>query len=421
MLEQYFSEERTLTRIRASWLAKPIESYVNWLAGRGVAVSTVRGRVPVLVHFGAFARQRGVRTLDDLPGAVRPFVQHWAATSGDRGGSTDGKWAGQSAQLAVQQMLALSVPGFSGARAPQLPLPFRETAPDFFDYLREERGLREPTVALYAHHLRAFERHLAAVKLHDPEALTPSILSAFVIERGRTCCKSALAPLCSNLRVFLHYLHREGVVSRDLSSSVDRPRIYRLSSIPRSITQDELRQVLEAVDRESVTGRRDLAMLLLLATYGLRASEVAALTLDSIDWAADRLLVPDRKCGHSSVYPLSSMVGEAIVAYLRHGRPDSRHRALFLSTRPPFPAVRHSVVAARAAHWLRTAGIEVRKPGSHTFRHTCVRRLLEAKVPLKVIGDYLGHSSPQATAIYSKINLEALREVALSGSGESVL
>lgn len=420
MLERYFTQARTVDRIRGSWLAAPIESYVEWLAGRGYARSSVCRRVPILLHFAEFTRARGAGASAELPGFVDGFVEHWSRTSSDRGGTApEGRWAGKAARVAVEQMLRLQVPGFA---APQpRPLPFRETAPGFFDYLREERGLRESSIELYRHNLRCFETYLAGIGLDCPGKLSPTVLSGFTIESAKTHGKGAIGSLCSHVRVFLTYLYRQGTVSRDLSASVDRPRMYRLSSVPRAISRAELRQVLEAIDRESSTGKRDFAMILLLATYGLRAREVAALTLDSIDWSGERLQVSERKSGHSTAYPLSPRVGEAIAEYLRHARQDSPERALFLCSRPPFRPVSFAVVGARCGHWLRRAGIEVRRAGSHTMRHTCVSRLLEAGFPLKVIGDYIGHSHPQSTAIYAKIDLEALREVALAGCGEDVL
>lgn len=420
MLERYFAKAQTLARIRGSWLAAPIESYVEWLAGRGYARSSVGRRVPLLLHFAEFAREGGAGTLAELPEFVDGFVKHWSRTSSDRGGTApDGRWAAQAARVPVEQMLRLHVPGFS--RPQPRPLPFSETAPRFFDYLREERGLREASIALYGHNLRCFETYLAAIGLNDLSGLSPAVLSGFTIESAKTHGKGAMGSLCSHVRVLLIYLHRQGTVSRDLSASVDRPRMYRLSSVPRAISWEELQQVLECIDRESSTGKRDFAMILLLATYGLRAREVAALTLDSIDWPGERLHVPDRKCGHSTAYPLSPAVGEAVVEYLRHARKPSSERALFLCGTPPFRPVSFALVGNRCGHWLRRAGIKVPRAGSHTMRHSCVSRLLEAGFPLKLIGDYIGHSDPKSTAVYAKIDIEALREVALSGCGEDVL
>src|SRR5262249_14844652 len=150
---------------------------------------------------------------------------------------------------------------------------------------------------------------------------------------------------CGVLRVFLRYLHREGVLDRDLSPTIEAPPVYRLAHIPPSITWDEVRRMLETIDHPTVVGRRDYAMLLLLVTYGLRAREVAALSLDDIDWQHDRLRIPERKAGHSTAYPLSPLVGEAIVSYLRNGRPTTTSRRLFFRAMAPYQPITHSAVS----------------------------------------------------------------------------
>jgi integrase len=222
------------------------------------------------------------------------------------------------------------------------------------------------------------------------------------------------------LRVFLRYLHREKVLKKDLSPAIEHPQTYRLSGIPRSISWDDVRRVLEIIDRRTPTGRRDYAILLLLVTYGLRAREVAALTLDDIDWRNDRLRVPERKAGHSTAYPLSPVVGDAILDYLKNGRPETQDHRVFFRAMAPQTPIGEAAISARCGYYLRKVGIQIPRPGSHTLRHTCVQRLVDADFSLKTIGDYVGHSSPASTQIYSKVAIEALRQVAM-GDGEEVL
>ncbi len=222
------------------------------------------------------------------------------------------------------------------------------------------------------------------------------------------------------LRVFLRYAYREGATTADLSGVMDRPQFYRLSGIPRSITWEEVGRVLAGVDRRTPCGKRDWAILLLLVTYGLRGREVAALTLDDIDWKCERLTVPERKAGHSTAFPLSASIGDALVDYLRNGRPQTASRRVFFRSVAPVEPFTPAAVSARARHYLIKAGIDVPRPGSHTLRHTCVQRLVDADFALKTIGDFIGHRSAKSTEIYAKVAVEPLREVAL-GDGEEVL
>jgi site-specific recombinase XerD len=177
--------------------------------------------------------------------------------------------------------------------------------------------------------------------------------------------------------------------------------------------------MLDQVDRRTVFGRRDYAMLLLMAVYGLRAREVALLTLDDIDWKRDRLHVRGRKAEHSTTYPLAPVVGEAIVDYLRNGRPGVQSRLLFWRHLAPQSPLTQSAVSATASKYLHRAGIPVSRPGSHTLRHACVQRLVDTGFSLKTIGDYVGHRVASSTMIYAKVQVDGLREVAL-GDGEDL-
>jgi len=196
--------------------------------------------------------------------------------------------------------------------------------------------------------------------------------------------------------------------------------VYRLSNIPRAISWTEVGKVLAGVDRRTACGRRDYAILLLLVTYGLRGREVAALTLDHIDWKRERLAIPERKAGHSTAFPLSKSVGEAIVDYLQRGRPKTTDRHVFFRSVAPMRPIGSAVVSNCAKRYLLQTGVQVPRPGSHTLRHTLVQRLVDAEFALKEIGDFVGHRSPASTQIYGKVAVESLRQVAL-GDGEEVL
>jgi integrase/recombinase XerD len=151
--------------------------------------------------------------------------------------------------------------------------------------------------------------------------------------------------LCSILKVFFRYLYRVGLMTRDLSKAIESPRRYRLSNLPRSITWSEVEVMLLKVDRRSAVGKRDYAILLLLVTYGLRSREVGALTLNDIDWKRDRLDVRGRKAGHSTAYPLAPTVGEALLDYLKHGRPETTERVLFIGAYAPYPPLSRVAVS----------------------------------------------------------------------------
>jgi integrase/recombinase XerD len=321
----------------------------------------------------------------------------------------------------VEQMLSVVLPGFEPSGRPHHAQPFVDVVPGFFDYLVDERGLRPPSLQGYRHHLDRFEAYLRRIGVESITQLSPAILSAFIVERAAVgLAKSTVRGSAGALRVFLRYAHREGVLAQDLSATVEWPQIYRLSSIPRSISWDDVNRVLGAVDRRTPVGRRDYAVLLLLVTYGLRAREIAALTLDDIDWKRERLAIPERKAGNSTAFPLSAVVGTAVVDYLQHGRPQTTDRRLFFRAVAPREPIGAAAVSSRARHYLLKAGVDVPRLGSHTLRHSAVQRLVDADFDLKAIGDFIGHRSAKSTEVYAKVAVEALREVAL-GDGEAVL
>jgi site-specific recombinase XerD len=396
MLETYFVKPQTVDRIRACWIGAEIERYAGWLSEQGYTTRTVLRHAQALVAFGEFARRRGASALADLPAHVDGFVAMRVAAY------RRGRDAATEVRGPAGQMLAVILPGFERTGRPHCELPFSRSVPGFFEYLAAERGLRPESIAGYRHHLARFEAYLDRIGVTRLQDLSPAILSAFVAGRsGAGLARTAVRTRCGMLRVFLRYAHRQGLLAADLSKAVEWPPACRLAGIPRSISRAEVGRVPGAVDRRTPCGKRDYAILLLLVTYGLRAREVAALTPDDIDWRRDRLAVPGRKAGHSTAFPLSAVAGEALADYLRHGRPPGTDRHVFFRAVAPVRPASRVAVSACARHYLLRAGIQVPRPGSHTLRHTCVQRLVDAGFGLKTIGDFTGHRSPASTQIYA--------------------
>ncbi|HEY5195314.1 MAG TPA: tyrosine-type recombinase/integrase [Solirubrobacteraceae bacterium] len=418
MLERYFIRPETVDRIRACWLGDAIQTYVAWLTEQSYSSRCVIRRVPLFMRFGAFAHKRGATHIEELQGHLDAFVR----TCLRRRATPCGSKVAQRGYLRdVRKPIEQFLRVVQADHLPSQPAasPFEDWAPRFFEHLRTERGLSPTTVTAYSVQLARFEQYVVARRL-TADALTPAVLDGFLAERRVHVCARSLGSTCAALRAFLRYLFREGTVRRDLSLTVDGPRTYHLSEIPRAITAADIEHTLAAVERRSIVGRRDYAMLMLLVVYGLRAREVAALTLDDIDWRASVLHVRGRKAGHAAAYPLVPEVGEALLDYLRNGRPETTDRRIFFHITAPRTAITHTVVSYRAKVYLRRAGIRVSRPGSHTLRHSCAQRLVDAEFSLKVIGDFLGHRHAASTRIYSKVAIEALREVAL-GDGEAIL
>lgn len=419
MLERYYAKPGSVDRIRALWLGPAIERYAAWLAER--RMSGVRGRscIEIVIQFDRFAQSRGAREWSSLPALVDAFVMDRMRRRGRPRDRHEAQTLRSQFRHPVEQLLRLVVEGYAGT-VRRSPWPFSDSVPHFADYLREERGLRWPSIQGYAGHLRALERYLAKSGIGKLSRLTPRLISGFLTAHARHVCGRQLVRCGSRLRVFLRYLHREGILIKDLSRAIPRGRVYKNAAVPRAIPWSDVERAVVTIDRRSALGKRDYAILLLLATYGLRANEVASLKLDDLDWRSAQFRVVERKAGNTTLYPLSGTVGDAIVTYLREGRPECSERNVFLTVRAPFRPLMYWDVSQRAALHLHRAGVQIPRAGSHTLRHSCVQRLVDADVPFKAIGDYVGHRTDGATQIYAKVAVHKLRQLAL-GAAEDIL
>lgn len=277
----------------------------------------------------------------------------------------------------------------------------------FEHYLLSERGLAVGTVRGYVRHARRFLGGLS------PETglarLTPAAVTEALMREFATVSVPAAQFFLAGLRSFLRFCFVEGVVEADFSRATLPVTGRRRSSLPRGITTTDARALLHCCDRRSALGRRDYALLVTLLRLGLRASETAGLTLDDIDWRAGDLVVRG-KGSREDRLPLPAEVGEAIAAYLRHGRPKSERREVFLRARAPFGPIASGTVASTVRRACRRAGIE--EVGPHRLRHTVACELVAAHVPLVQIARILRHKSLQSTALYARVDIEQLRLLA---------
>jgi integrase/recombinase XerD len=258
MLEHYYVKPSTIDRIRNSWLGSQIDDYVGWMEANGYSSRTVFRRLPPLFCFAEFAQRRGCINVISALSLVEEFVAEWLVQHGAE--------AKKSASLrkhaidignATRQMLRLASGGPVRHNRHRRPFPLESEVPGFEGYLRSECGLMESTIHGYRHHLHEFGQYLRKAGITSFGALSPALLASFVVE-----CAPGMAPctrrdLCCHLKVLLRFCHREGITDRDLRGAVGMPQVYRLADVPRSITWDEVRRTLEAVERRTIRGRRD--------------------------------------------------------------------------------------------------------------------------------------------------------------------
>lgn len=306
--------------------------------------------------------------------------------------------------------------GRTEVKAIQLVPAMQCTLRDYQQFCKERLHVRPATLERRTSHLTIFLHFLHSRKGRTLEEIQALDLSEFVSYRDHLIPKS-VARIVSDVRSFLRFLTMRGIVQRDLSGELPKIGVPRDAAIPSVWEHELVIRLLGAVDRSSAKGKRDYVILLLACRLGLRAGDIRALKLDQLHWDDSTLEVTQAKTGRPLILPLTGEVGEALIDYLKSGRPATTHREVFLKVNPPFdPFAADSNLHHIISYWRRLAGIKFRtaqKRGLHSLRHTLATQLLEQGTPFSTIAEILGHASLESTRIYAKANVEALRSVAL--------
>jgi site-specific recombinase XerD len=294
------------------------------------------------------------------------------------------------------------------------PLPKTEIHPriaEYLSFLAQHCGLAQATLHRHGNLLVNLLTHLCVRSDKGLASITLKEIDAFTIAMSKSYSRKSMENVCGSVRGFLGYLFMQGILKRDLSKEVFAPRIYSLEGVPRSIPWQDVRRALSSFSRRPLKGCRDYAIMVLLATCGLRSNEVAGLRLEDIDWRREVIRLRRPKTRSQDEIPLVPSVGEALISYLRR-RPVSPYSEIFLTLRAPIQPLVHQAISFIAGKRLVAAGIRAGRTGSHTLRHAHAMHLLRKGFSLKAIGDALGHHHPKTALVYTKGVTKDLREVA---------
>jgi integrase/recombinase XerD len=383
-----------------------IGAFLQWAREQGYAEDAMRQRSRITIGFSRWLKDRKL-SLSDID--TRRCVQYLRFRARHHRGYT-----GDLRALSQLREFLLTR-GVIGAKR-DIPIDLtavNRCALEFAHYLRRDRLLVPTTIRYYVTFVEQFLKNYFGADPVELCKIRASDVIRFVRSEAPRLHLKRAKLLTTALRSFLRYGCYRGEIAADLAAAVPVVANWSKPLIPRAIAPDQVRRVLARLDRNTAVGRRDYAIVLLLARLGLRASEVVLLELDDIDWKAGCLGVRS-KGGRRTQLPLPKEVGDAIVDYLRHGRPQTSIRRVFLRANAPTRGLGDaSTLCAIVKRALRVAGVDAPTGGAHQFRHGLAADMLRHGASLKEIGEILGHRSPETTKIYAKVDLAALRTLAM--------
>lgn len=377
------------------------DGFDDWLAANGYAPVSRQNLIRMLPHVDAELRHLQVKKLDSL---TRPVLRGcWRTLRKDRA----------SARIARTLERYLAVNGLITDGQPATGVsPALMLIEEYANYLREVRGFAASTVLNHRYTVQCFLQHVGEEEIALKKIRVMHIES-YITKASKRLSRASLQHDIGALRGFLRFLAIGDRVPAGLASQIDLPRLYQLEKLPRALPWETVRTLLRSIDRTSAMGLRDYAMFLLIATYGLRVSEVVAITLDDIRWRQGRLRIRQHKISSPLELPLTNEVSAALVKHLKRTPPPAPYRRIFLRMRAPIGMLKRTVIRGAFARMVRKSGLSIPFQGAHCLRHSLAVYLLKSGTPLKIIGDVLGHRSAVSTSTYLRLATGDLREVSL--------
>ena len=410
MFEKLFKEPSTVDRYRAAPLAEHRLRYLQHLAESGVKPGTLR-RV-------ACDQIRAVRLLG-LQEGDRVSISRIQATAGGwarlrshehvRTPPESPKSMGEYWRRIVRWMRFLGW-------LEELPVEEHQHASEvaaFAAWMRDQRGLSDETVRVYCRMVNELFDSQVTSKIPLASTTITDVDRFFTVKNaGGRYRRKTISLYAVSLRAFFRFAADRGWCMPEIAPAIKPTRVYLDEPVPNGLNRADVQRLLSTTEGDRPADKRDRAILLLFAGYGLRAGEVGGLQLDDLDWERETLRVRRPKSGRTEFYPLSRGVAQAILRYLLEARPAHPERTLFLALTAPIGPLSRGALGTIVRGRLKRLGIVAGRRGPHALRHAAAQHLLDQGMSMKVIGDYLGHRNQSTTAVYAKVHLNALREVA---------
>ncbi len=410
-MDRFFRDPETFTRVQVGPLGPYLASYAGQLLAQQDARRSACAQIGLVADFSRWLDRHRVTERELTPRHTEQYLRD-RAQQGYR--PRRGDTAALDRVLDLLRQMAI----IAGPPAPAALTPARRGQAEFDRYLHQERALAPSTRVAYGSVVGRFLTERFATEPVDWSGLGAVDVTGFVRRHAARLQPKTSQLMTTALRAFLRFARQRGEITTDLASAVPSVASWKLATLPRLLPPDQVQRVLARCDTQTAVGRRDLAILLRLARLGLRGGEVAALTVVDIDWRAGRLTIRG-KGGRVSPFPLPVDVGTAPAAYVQHGRPTGKscRRVFMRGLAPAMGFSGQQAVGCVVRRALTRAGINSPRKGAHQFRHSLATQMLRHGASLAEIGELLCHRSPQTTAIYAKVDLAALRTLAVAWPG----
>ncbi len=410
MTDRFFSNPAALARLHAGPLGPHIDLFASLLSKRGYAKTTACRHLGVVADLSHWLKEQALR-VDELDERRLSRFKEQASRS-----RAFVRRARAALPILLEHLREIGVVAESEASSPDSALDC--ALHEFSQYLAQQRSLTRTTITVYRREIRDFLGELFGSGPIVPAELSAEDVREYVLRRAQSGGGATARQVASALRSYLRGLRLQGEIDVDLAAAV--PALAtRPAKLPESLEPEQTRQLLASCDLRSAKGLRNYAILLLLARLGLRAGEVVAMRLSDFDWSSGELIVRGKgmRCDR---LPILQDVGEALVAYLRQGRPRCSSPQVFLRLQAPHRGLAQAgSVGSIVRRALERAGLDPRHKGAHLLRHTLATEMLRRGASLRQIAEILRHRSTQTTEIYARVDLDALRDLAQPWPGGS--
>ncbi len=412
MIDHFYSHPKVLKRLHSGPLGSYIDSFAQILMVQGYQTSTAKHKIRIVADLSRWLEQQGLRVKDLDETTLNEYLLY----KGRRGSIFKIEPPTLRALLEYLRetgVVANSVQVDDDSKRSHI-------QSGFADYLAQERGLKQVTIDNYLSVARQFLSDQFGTGPIVLKGLHPNDIVRFILRNTETLSVKRAQLIVCSLRSFFRFLYQRGETANDLSPSALTVANWHLSELPKFLEPEQVECLLHSCNQNTLIGQRDYAVLLLLARLGLRAGDVVHMTLDDIDWEAGELIV----CGKNhrqERLPLPQDVGEALVRYLRYGRPRCSSRRVFIRIRAPHKGFSSSVAICNIVRRaLVRAKLNPAFKGSHLLRHSLATQMLRGGASLAEIGEILRHQRLNTTQIYAKVDQIALRGLAQPWPGGEI-